>query len=73
MVSTKKQGMDLGSNVEDVWARTWYLCLVLKEVETISHMVIHCPYAQQLWKDVYQWTFISNVWVGNSVEDCLKA
>jgi hypothetical protein len=42
------------------------------EVETISHLLINCPYAQHIWKEVEHITRVTNVWIGEIVEECLR-
>jgi hypothetical protein len=36
--------------------------------EDIGHIMIHCSYVGQIWKDVDKFTGISNVWNGISIE-----
>jgi hypothetical protein len=50
------------------------ICLLcMRDVETISHLVIHCPYAQHLRKDLEKMTGMDNVWRDTTVQECLKA
>jgi hypothetical protein len=50
------------------------ICSTSRDVETISHLVIiHCPYAQHLWKDLEKLTGMENIWKGTSVEECIRA
>jgi ribonuclease HI len=45
-----------------------YLCKGAKEDK--GHLMIGCPYASQIWKDVEKMAGISNVWNGASIEEC---
>ena len=47
-------------------------CLCKLESETNVHLGVDCPFSKQVWTKIEAKLQLKNLWIGNSVSNCLK-
>ena len=52
------------------WERPNICHLFLKELETVTHLLVNCIFTQQVWHIILRGIKLRNLWEGNTLNEC---